>query len=115
MYSMRSIGRGHSGATKFCSLMNMPPPPTAREYQKNARTIAKHVKVIAKDGMSSAAKEFRDAQHAREDDLVNCGVSCDGTWRKRGYSSQNGCVIVMSIWMQNLSLKFVKNVSFTPI
>ena len=97
MYSMRSIGRGHSGATKFCSLMNMPPPPTAREYQKNARTIAKHVKVIAKDGMSSAAKEIRDAQHAREDDLVNCGVSCDGTWQKRGYSSQDGCVIVMSI------------------
>ena len=97
VYSMRSIGRGHSGAKKFCSLMNMPPPPTARAYQKNTRTIAKHVKVIAKDGMSSAAKEIRDAQHAREDDLVNCGVSCDGTWQKREYSSQNGCVIVMSI------------------
>ena len=97
MYSMRSIGRRHSGAKKFFSLMNMPPPPSVRAYQKNARTIARHAKVIAKDGMSSAAKEIRDAQHAREDDLVNCGVSCDGTWQKRGYSSQNGCVIVMSI------------------
>ena len=35
--------------------------------------IAKHVKVITKDGMSSAEKEIRAAQHAREDDLVNCG------------------------------------------
>ena len=97
MYSMRSIGRGPSGAKKFCTLMNMPPPPTARAYQKNARTIAKHVKVVAEDGMFSAAKEIRDAQHANEDDVVNCGVSCDGTWQKRGHSSQNGCMIIMSI------------------
>ena len=97
----------------------MPPPPTARAYQKNAGTIAKHVKVVAKDGMISAAKEIRDAQHANEDDVVNCGVSCDGTWQKRGHSSQNGCVIIMSIvvksWMWNYSLKFVNNVNFTPI
>ena len=80
VYSMRSIGRGHSGGKKFCALINLPPPPAARAYQKNARTIAKHVKVVAKDGMSSVAKEIRDAQHANEDDVVNCGVSCDGTW-----------------------------------
>ena len=29
--------------------------------------------------------------------LVNCPVSCDGTWQKRGFSSQNGCVSVISI------------------
>ena len=38
--------------------MNMPPPPTARAYQKNARTVAKHVKPIAKDSMSNAAKQM---------------------------------------------------------
>ena len=27
----------------------------------------------------------------------NCGVSCDRTWRKRGHSSLNGCVAVLSI------------------
>ena len=26
VYSMRSLGKGHSGAKKFCTLMNMPPP-----------------------------------------------------------------------------------------
>ena len=64
--------------------MNVPPPPTGRAYQKIARMIAKHVKVIAKDGMSRAAKETRDAQHASEDNVVNCGVSCDGTWQEIG-------------------------------
>ena len=97
VYSMRSIGKGHSGAKKFCTFMNMPPPPTARAYQKNARTIAKHVKAITKSSMSSAAKDIREAQHARENDIVNCGISCDGTWQRRGYSSQNGCMIVMSV------------------
>ena len=47
--------------------------------------------------MSSAAKEIWDTQQANEDDVVNCSVSCDGNWQKRGYSSQNGCVIIMSI------------------
>ena len=37
VYSMRSMGRGHRGAKKFCSLMNMPPPPTARAYKKKIK------------------------------------------------------------------------------
>ena len=28
---------------------------------------------------------------------VNCGISWDGTWQKRGYSSRNGCVTVISV------------------
>ena len=47
--------------------------------------------------MSNAATEIRNAEQARENDEVNCAVSCDGTWEKRGYSSQNGCVIVTSV------------------
>ena len=45
----------------------MPLPPTARAYQKNARTVGKHVKVVAKDALPSAAKEITDAQHASEE------------------------------------------------
>ena len=77
VYSMKSIGKGHSGAKTFCTFMNMPPPPTSRAYQKNARTIAKHVEVIVKNSMSNATKDIREAQHAREDDIVNCGISCN--------------------------------------
>ena len=28
---------------------------------------------------------------------VNCGISWDSTWQKRGYSSRNGCVTVISV------------------
>lgn len=47
--------------------MNMSPPSTARAYQKNARTIAEHVKVFAKNALPNAPKQIRDAQHACEE------------------------------------------------
>ena len=46
--------------------------------------------------MSDAAVEIRSAQNAENNDIVNCPVSSDGTWQKRGFSSQNGCVAVIS-------------------
>ncbi|GFW11646.1 hypothetical protein TNCV_42811 [Trichonephila clavipes] len=30
-------------------------------------------------------------------DVAECGVSVDGTWQRRGHSSLNGCVAVLSI------------------
>ena len=43
------------------------------------------MKIIAKNvNMSIAEKEIRDAQGANENDVVNCGISSDGTWRKQG-------------------------------
>ncbi|GFV17806.1 uncharacterized protein TNCV_3075051 [Trichonephila clavipes] len=29
--------------------------------------------------------------------IVNCGVSVDGTWQRRGFSSLNGCVSAISV------------------
>ena len=40
VYAMRSLGKGHSGAKKFCILMNMPPPSAAKPFSKSSRTIA---------------------------------------------------------------------------
>ena len=97
VYAMRSLGKGHSGAKKFCTLMNMPPPSGAKPFAKSSHTIVKHVKNIAKKSMANAASEIRNTQNAGENDIVNCPVSCDGTWQKRGYSSQNGCVAVISV------------------
>ena len=47
--------------------------------------------------MTDAAAEIRRAKNADEDAVVNCPVSCDGTWQRRGYSSLNGCITVISI------------------
>ncbi|CAB4025359.1 cholinephosphotransferase 1-like [Paramuricea clavata] len=58
MYGMRMIGKGHAGASKVCSVMNMPPPPPRpKSFKKSSRVIAKHAKTVAKKSMKAAAKE----------------------------------------------------------
>ena len=70
VYTMRSLGKGHGGAKKFCG--------EPKQLQKKSPA------------------EIRSAQNVENNDIVNCPVSCDGTWQKRGFSSQNGCVAVIS-------------------
>ena len=78
----------------------MPPPPTEKAFLSNSRVIGRHIKVIAKETMKKAGEEVFSLKKQRNSsgaEPVNCGVSCDGTWQKRGYSSRNGCVTVISM------------------
>ena len=100
VYGMRTIGKGYAGARKFCAIMNMPPPPTEKAFIFNSRVIGRHVKEIAKESMKKAGQDIYAVKNqctASEAGPFNCGVSCDGTWQKRGYSSRNGCVTVISM------------------
>ena len=98
---MRRIGKGHAGASKFCSVMNMPSPLTAKSFRRSSRAISTQVKTAAKSCMKSAAKEVyaknRNVNNSNDSVPVNCGISCDGTWQRRGHSSLNGCVTVISM------------------
>ncbi|GFX21207.1 uncharacterized protein TNCV_2251551 [Trichonephila clavipes] len=35
--------------------------------------------------------------HPTKNKIVECGISVDGTWQRRGYSSMNGCVASLSV------------------
>ncbi|GFY17579.1 uncharacterized protein TNCV_3519341 [Trichonephila clavipes] len=35
--------------------------------------------------------------HPTKNKIVECGISVDGTWLRRGYSSMNGCVAALSV------------------
>jgi hypothetical protein len=94
VYTMRSLGHGHAGLEKFTSLMNIPPPMTRNNYDKLAKTISKVVKKVAIETMCDAAAEIR---HDSNTDIVDTGVSCDGTWQRRGFSSYNGVMTAISI------------------
>ena len=59
VYMMRSLGKGHSGAKKFCALVNMPPPLSQKAYWKTSRTIKDNIKTFAKHSMADAAHEMR--------------------------------------------------------
>ncbi|GIY92524.1 uncharacterized protein CEXT_150421 [Caerostris extrusa] len=47
---------------------------------------------VAEDSMCNAAKEVAETFNRDE-----CGISVDGTWQRRGHTSLNGCVAVLSI------------------
>ena len=96
VYGMRAIGRGASAAKRFCAVMNMPPPPAPNAYSRHNKALMEATKKVAGESMQAAASEVRHLKGSN-DDIVNCGVSCDGTWQRRGHSSINGCVTVLSM------------------
>ena len=72
----------------------MPAPLTRRNFTKiQNKKVLPVVKKLANDSMVSNAFKIRES---RNDDR-ECGVSIDVTWEKRGYSSHNGVVTVISL------------------
>ena len=47
--------------------------------------------------MLEAGREIHEQKVKYVDGISQCGVSCDGTWHKRGHSSMNGCVAALSM------------------
>lgn len=100
VYALRSVGIGHSGAKTFLSRMNLPPPVSRTAYAKIQEQIHTAVVEVASDVMADAAQEVREVAGVTcedADDVVDTSISCDGTWQKRGFSSLNGAVAVISI------------------
>ena len=93
VYTMRALGHGHAGLEKFTAMMDMPKPMASTTYDKLVKTIASAVKTVAENTMSEAAEEIRQ----KETTTVDTGVSCDGSWQRRGYSSLNGVFTAISL------------------
>ena len=43
---MRTLEKGSAGAEKFCTVLNMPTPPTEKAFLSNSRVIGRHIKVM---------------------------------------------------------------------
>ena len=93
VYTMRAIGQGFAGLEKFTSLMNMPKPMTQRNYDKIVKTISRYTKEVAEETMAEAVEEVKEGSIG----VVDIGVSVDGSWQRRGYSSLNGVVTAISM------------------
>ena len=85
---MRSCGLGYNALEKFCGLMNLPPPVSKKNYQKLSHKIRDTAKTVAEASMSAAIEELK------KEGATDIGVSVDGTWQRRGFSSLNGVIAV---------------------
>ncbi|GFX15794.1 uncharacterized protein TNCV_1061161 [Trichonephila clavipes] len=93
---MRQIGKGFAGAFKLCSTLNLP-RLTKTAYKNQDAKLLKGVQEVAEESMIKAATEIMDKKQNLSSDIVKYGISVDGTWQRRGYTSMNGCVAAISV------------------
>lgn len=56
---MRACGQGYAGLDKFLSLMNLPKPMTANNYDKIVKRMTLAAKDVAETTMQDACEELR--------------------------------------------------------
>ena len=99
-YAMRRIGNGHVGLKRFLMLMNHPPPMHEKNYRNIGYTFYDGVKEVAESVMKEACDQVRSLStgyNAEDNVIMDTGVTLDGTWQKRGFTSYNGAVMAISI------------------
>ncbi|GFY59005.1 uncharacterized protein TNIN_471781 [Trichonephila inaurata madagascariensis] len=106
VFGLRTIGKGHSTARKLCSAINVnfPSETAFRCLEKKLEHVSN--KVACKI-MNEAAAEVHKKNNF--DEVIQYGVSVDGTWQRRGHLSLNGCVSVISIDNDVLNQAQVQN------
>ncbi|XP_028412384.1 uncharacterized protein LOC114535204 [Dendronephthya gigantea] len=101
VYYSVETGGGYESLATFCSIMNMPCISKTAYYQ-HLDTILSALEMEAKEEMTEAGQSLRKlvlTENEMEDDgsVLDVGVSFDGTWAKRGFTSLIGVVFVISI------------------
>lgn len=101
VYHSVETGGGYEGLASFCAIMNMPCISKPAYYQQ-LDNVLNAVEAEAEEEMNKAAnrlqQKLRDnGQDVGDDDIIDVAVSFDGTWAKRGFTSQSGIVFVISV------------------
>ena len=85
---------------RFLMLMNHP-PMNEKNYRKIGYKFYDGVKDVAEGRMKKSYDEVRSlcSSYPEEDAsiIMDTGVTLDGTWQKRGFTSYNGAVMAISI------------------
>ena len=92
----RNIGVGHQGLAKFAGTMNMPPPMNENAYRDAVEAVGKAAQTVCQQSMRAAVEDVKTYYEPEADGVFDIGISGDGTWRKRGYSSIYGIVTALS-------------------
>lgn len=71
-------------------------PMNKNSYRDHVTAIRNAAETEAKRSMANASRETKEFYEPEDDGIYNIGVSGDGTWRRRGYSSAYGVVTALS-------------------
>ena len=92
IYGCRQVGAGHEHPKKLCCYLNMPESMLPNNYQNILLKLKESAKRVADKSMLMASSKLRGAA-----DSLNVGVSVDGIWQLKGFTSLIGAVTAISI------------------
>ncbi|GFV16866.1 uncharacterized protein TNCV_3363631 [Trichonephila clavipes] len=104
-----SIGRGHVALETFSSVLNMP-TMDRKTFAKCMHNLSVKNKEVKKKMLEMSRQAAREA-HVKVDaslknqEIIDVSVSYDGTWQKRGHTSNLGLGIIIDI-LSGLVLDF---------
>lgn len=93
----RNIGVAHQGLVKFAGVVNMLPPMNESCYKDHVKVCKTAGEMAANKSMETAVEETKQYYEPEEDEIHNIGISADGIWRRRGFSSVYGVVTSLSL------------------
>ncbi|GFT69562.1 CCHC-type domain-containing protein [Trichonephila clavipes] len=88
---LRIIEKGFSAGKKLCAFLGLP-FLSKLAFRNQERKLLKATERVAQENINAALSEIKGSNS-----FTNCGISIDGTWQRRGYSSLNGCVSAISV------------------
>ena len=94
--AFREIGKGHKAVSTFCGFMNISKPISKTQYDKANEKLLNAYQNTCFQNCKNAALETTIKHGGSSDVVIDCQVSVDGTWQKRGHFSLNGVVTVIS-------------------
>ncbi|GFX15362.1 uncharacterized protein TNCV_3302911 [Trichonephila clavipes] len=76
---------------KLCAFLGLP-FLSKLAFRNQERKLLKATERVAQENINAALNEIKGSNS-----FTKCGISIDGTWQRRGYSSLNGCVSAISV------------------
>ncbi|GFT10269.1 uncharacterized protein TNCV_3735361 [Trichonephila clavipes] len=76
---------------KLCAFLGLP-FLSKLAFRNQERKLLKATERVAQENINAALSEIKGSNS-----FTKCGISIDGTWQRRGYSSLNGCVSAISV------------------
>ena len=102
VYSACEMGVGREAIATMCEILNMPPPCQSSAWNDHSEALYfAHKKAV--DEKMAQAREFVHELHRKSnpgltaDDAIDIAVSFDGTWSKRGFTTNFGVGLVISV------------------
>lgn len=96
--STLQFGIGYVGLRAFCAALNMQPLSEKSYYEISAETETRGIDILEKV-MENTRTEVHQVleRNGNTGDVKDIRVSCDGSWAKRGFTSQYGFVSVIEM------------------